>query len=142
MSPHARYLFPILCRIRCVKIHFGRSGLSVLPNSLVQAFGVQIDCSCVIITHHTSIAHCLVLAHQEEGVVADPLGNLRLNVPDRAARGHDLDHPAVSAESRRDPSPVGDTIDVASLPIPRDPSTFSEGDWRHSYVGFEGLSTF
>ena len=22
--------------------------------------------------------------------------------------------------------------------FPRDPSTFSEGDWRHSYVGFEG----
>ena len=26
--------------------------------------------------------------------------------------------------------------------IPRAPSTFSEGDWRHSYVGFEGPSTF
>ena len=24
------------------------------------------------------------------------------------------------------------------LLLPRDPSTFSEGDWRHSYVGFEG----
>ena len=25
---------------------------------------------------------------------------------------------------------------------PRDPSTFSEDDWRHSYVGLEGPSTF
>ena len=25
--------------------------------------------------------------------------------------------------------------------FPRDPSTFSEGDWRHRYVGLEGPST-
>ena len=28
------------------------------------------------------------------------------------------------------------------IPLPRDPSTFSEGDWGHSYVGLEGPSTF
>ena len=27
-------------------------------------------------------------------------------------------------------------------PLPRDPNTFSEGDWRHCYVGVEGPITF
>ena len=33
-------------------------------------------------------------------------------------------------------------VDSKWKKTPRDPSTFSEGDWGHSYVGFEGPSTF
>ena len=33
-------------------------------------------------------------------------------------------------------------VNLRRYSIARDPSTFSEGDWRHSYVGFEGPSTF
>ena len=50
--------------------------------------------------------------------------------------------PQIEAQARsgtpglRGEVPIPQTIHV--LCIPRDPSTFSEGDWRHSYVGFEG----
>ena len=37
---------------------------------------------------------------------------------------------------------LGDTPWGQDLVLEGDPSTFSEGDWRHSYVGFEGPSTF
>ena len=33
-------------------------------------------------------------------------------------------------------------VTVDFLEIPRDPSTFSEGDWRHCSVGLEGLKEF
>ena len=40
------------------------------------------------------------------------------------------------------PLPIRDILHSKTVQIPRDPSTFSKDDWRYSYVGLEGPSTF
>ena len=52
--------------------------------------------------------------------------------PLRTARRLELPNMALIVEYAKE------TVD----PFPRDPNTFSEGDWRHCYVGVEGPITF
>ena len=50
--------------------------------------------------------------------------------------------PAASRSGARHVLPIRTQKMCIYIYIPRDPSTFSDGDRRHSYVGMEGPSTF